>query len=46
MDKGKKLAHSVKFDSFRVAQWSYIDEAYELCTYFKPSQRAKVNWLI
>ena len=43
MDEGKKPAHSVEFDSFRVAQWSYINEAYELCTFFEPSQRASAH---
>ena len=43
MDKKKKPAHSTKYDSLRVAQWSYINEAYEMCTSFQPSQRASAH---
>ena len=41
MEKKKTPAHST--DCLRVAQWSCINEAYEMCTSFQSSQRASAH---
>ena len=43
MEKKKPPEHSTKYDCLHDAQWSCINEAYEMCTSFQPSQRASAH---